>query len=57
MNYGFLQKTHQGHTGFHKYEDITNDEFRTAAYYSIMSESSSFPVDYIKIKNLKKFLK
>ena len=49
---------HQIHTGFHKFEDITNDEIWTAAliatYYSIMSESSSVAVYYTKIKNLKK---
>ncbi len=46
------------HVVLHKSEDITEEEIRTAAliaaYYSTMGESSSVPVDYTKIKNLKK---
>ena len=46
------------HVVLHKQEDITDDEIRTAAliaaYYSTLSNSSSVPVDYTKIRNLKK---
>lgn len=46
------------HVVLHKSEDITEDEIRCAAliaaFYSTLGESSSVPVDYTKIKNLKK---
>ncbi len=46
------------HVVLHKTEDITEDEIRIsaliAAYYSTLGDSSSVPVDYTKIKNLKK---
>ena len=46
------------HVVLHKSEDITEDEIRCAAliaaFYSTLGKSSSVPVDYTKIKNLKK---
>ena len=46
------------HVVLHKENDISDDEIRMAAliaaYYSSLSDSSSVPVDYTKIRNLKK---
>ena len=58
-DYWFHVKDAPGsHVVLHKSEDITDDEIRTAAliaaFYSTLGESSSVPVDYTKIRNLKK---